>query len=296
MNIFINYSWVIINIIERRLIPLGYSIKSLDRFFEPQEHSDHYYTSDEQINTWFLGSIMQRKKSLEKKYERISLVHNRITHEQTNFDERYRANNRIASQLSEFFPKKWLLEITAAFRKLSSKQIGLTSEEDRICSYLGFIELYLTFRGLTLLESTLKEINRSLYANLNKNDVRRWKLKLLRMIPELRDNWKKIRAQNHQTAIIVSVVQIMNQELHLTKYTKNEIFEIKKTALTIARTFALQPKTRYIKNIETWARAICIKSLRQCKPKYPCLAFPRLSPKTHKVIENKRWQLDKLLD
>ncbi len=275
---------------------MGSPLKPLDRFFEPQEHTDDYYTSDEQTNTWFLGSIMQRKKGLEKKYSRISLLHNRITHEQTNFDDRYQANNRIASQLSEFFQKKWLLEITATFRKLSSKKIGLTSEEDRICSYLGFIELYLTFRGLTLLESTLKEINRSLSTNLNKNDVRRWKLKLLRMIPDLRDNWKKIRAPTHQTAIITSVVRIMNQELQLTKCTKNEIFEIKKTALTIAQTFALQPKARYIKNIEIWARAICIKSIRQCKPKYRCLAFPELPQKTQKVIENKRWQLDKLLE
>ncbi|MHA1966425.1 MAG: hypothetical protein ACW964_01360 [Candidatus Hodarchaeales archaeon] len=275
---------------------MGSPLKSIDRSCEPQKHPDDYYISDEQTDTWFLGSIMLRKRDFKKKYKRISLLHNRITHEHTNFDERYQANNRIASQLSEFFPKRWLLEITATFKKLSSKEIGLTSEYDRICSYLGFIELYLTFRGLTLLESTIDEINKSLYTNLSKNDIRKWKIKLLRIIPELRANWKKIRAPTHQTAIISSVVQIMNQELSLTNCSQQEIFEIKQSALTIARIFALKPKAKFIKNIETWARAICIKALQECKPKYPCLAFPRLSQKTLKVIENKRWQLDKLLD
>jgi hypothetical protein len=275
---------------------LSSPIKFFDHLLESKKPSNNNYSSDEQFDTWFLGSLM-RKKNYERKYDRIALLHNRITHEDTKFDERYQANKRIAALLSEFFPKRWLLEITAIFRSIDSQKVGVKSEEDRICAYLGYIELYLAFRGLTILDSTLQEINIRLSAYITKNNVRTWKIKLLQIIPELREHWKKIRAPTHQTAIIAAVIQVMNgKEFVLTNCPKKEIFTIKHMALTIARKFTRDPKARHVKNTEVWARAICLKALRDCIPKYPCITFQNQPINVQKVIENKRRQLDRLFN
>ncbi|GAG87331.1 unnamed protein product, partial [marine sediment metagenome] len=159
----------------------------------------------------------------------------------------------------------------------------------------GYIELYLAFRRLTLLESTLKEINERLDTKITMNQVKSWKLKLLRMIPELRESWKKIRALSHQTAITGVVINSMNYELNLEECTKKEAFQIKQKALTIAREFIQTTKARHIKNIEMWARAICLKAIRDIKPSRTNVAFPSLNTGIRKVIDNKKWQLDKLL-
>ncbi|MFX0122484.1 MAG: hypothetical protein ACFFAE_02520 [Candidatus Hodarchaeota archaeon] len=271
--------------------------KLVERQFEGKNQSDDFHISREQHETWFLGSLMrERNNNMHKAYNRLSTLHNQITHEETKFDERFQVNMRIASHLSEFFPLKWLLEITATFGKRDIVKLRITSYEDRVCSYLGYIELYLTFRGLTLLDSTLAEINHHLHVNINKNDVRSWKLKLIRIIPGLQSQWIKIRARNHQAAIISTVIQIMNKEMVLENLTNEEVFHIKQTALIIARKFITTEKARYVKKPEVWARAIITKALFQIQPSYPCFAFPHLSSNARKVIENKRWQLDQLLD
>ena len=275
---------------------MGSEPKYYDRPIEIKQPLDDHCTSNEQTETWFLGSLMRNGDKSVKKYERMTLLHNRLTHEVTKFDERYQANNGVAAQLSEFFPKQWLSEITANFRNINSYKLGIKSEVDRVTSFLGYIELYLAFRGLTILNSTLEEINSSLCINLTKNSVRSWKMKLLRLIPELREQWKRIRAPTHQTAIIAAVVRIMNQELDLYTLTSKESFNVKQTALQIARKFIHSPKARHVKNVEVWAYAICLKALKDCYPKYSCYAFPNHFLKVQKVIENKRWQLDKLLN
>ncbi len=275
---------------------MGSEPKYYERPIEIKQPLDDHTSNEQRECTWFLGSLMRNGDKSVKKYERMTLLHNRLTHEVTKFDERYQANNGVAAQLSEFFPKQWLSEITANFRNINSYKLGIKSQEDRICSFLGYIELYLAFRGLTILNSTLEEINSSLCINLTKNSVRSWKMKLLRLIPELREQWKRIRAPTHQTAIIAAVVQIMNQELMLSTCTKDEIFTIKSMALENARKFAINPKARHVKNVEVWAFAICLKALKDCYPKYSCYAFLNHSLKVQKVIENKRWQLDKLLN
>jgi len=266
----------------------------IDRSFELKQSSNDSKISCEQYDTWFLGSLM-RVKSPQRDFSRLSSLHNRITHEETNFDERIQVNWRVASQLSEFFPRKWLIEITAQFRKLDATNLGIKTYEDRVCSYLGYIELYLTFRGLTLLDSTLVEINDFLGINLTKNDVRSWKLKLLRITPGLQEQWIIIRAKTHQSAIMSTVVQVMNRELVLTNCTKEEVFKVKQSALLLARKFIATKKARHIKKPEVWAHAICSKALLETLPCYPSVAFPHLSHKTQKVIENKRWQLDQLI-
>ena len=271
--------------------------KLVERQFERRSHSDDFHVSREQYETWFLGSLMrERSNNLPISYNRLSTLHNQITHEETNYDDRFQVNMRIASQLSEFFPLKWLLEITTIFRKRDIVKLRINSYEDRVCLYLGYIELYLTFRGLTLLDSTLTEINRYLHVTITKSDVRGWKLKLIRIIPGLQERWIKVRGRNHQAAIISTVVYIMNKELLLEDCTKREIFQVKQTALIIARKFVTTDKARYVKKPEVWARAIILKALYQIFSNHPYSAFPHLSVKARKVIENKRWQLDQLLD
>jgi len=277
---------------------VGYPIQPKDYSFDTKIPLDDHSTSNEQTDTWFLGSLMRKTDKFVKKYERITLLHNRITHEVTKYDERYQTNKGVAAQLSEFFPKRWLSEITANFRNVNSYKLGIKSEEDRICSFLGYIELYLAFRGLTLLKSTLEEINTSLHVNLTKNDVRFWKMKILRFFPALLKQWKKIRAPSHQTVLIGAVIRIMNQELVLYTLTPKESFKVKQTALQIARKFIHSPKARGVKNIEVWAQAVCAKALRDCghtKGNDFELFFPKLPPNVLKTISNKRWQLDTLL-
>ncbi|MFX1284466.1 MAG: hypothetical protein ACFFB5_12475 [Promethearchaeota archaeon] len=269
-------------------------VNLVDRPFDSNHPSDDSTMSCEQYETWFLGSLMRVKKP-QRDFNRLSSLHNRITHEETNFDERLQVNWRVASQLSEFFPLKWLIEITAQFRKLDATKLGIKTYQDRVCSYLGYIELYLTFRGLTLLDSTLVEINAFLAINISKNDVRTWKLKLLRITPGLQEQWIKIRARTHQSAIMSTVVHVMNRELVLTNCTKEEVFKVKQCALLLARKFVETKKARHIKKPEVWARAICTKALFETLPRYHSVAFPHLSHKTRKVIENKRWQLDRLI-
>jgi len=278
---------------------MGSPLQPKDYAFDTKIPLDDHSTSNEQTETWFLGSLMRRGDKFVKEYERITLLHNRITHEVTKFDERYKANKGVAAQLSEFFPKRWLSEITANFRNIDSYKLGIKSEEDRICSFLGYIELYLAFRGLTLLNSTLGEINSSLCINLTKNSVRSWKMKLLRLNPELLGQWKQKRTPTRQTAIIAAVIKVMNRELILTYYSQEEIFHLKQKILTLARKFAISSKACHVKSVEVWARAICLKALRDfnyiSQREGISLVFPLLPVKTHKVLDNKRWQLDKLL-
>ena len=253
----------------------------------------------EQSDFWFLGSLMlfglktQGKDGL--KYSRMASIHNKITHKETNFDERFQANMRVGSQLSEFFPKKWLGEITAAIRNVNAKKIGLTSEDDRYAMYLGYIELYLAFRGLSLLESTLDEINKTLRIDISMCKVRKWKLKLVRLIPGLLENYKTIAKKTQRTSLVSTVVHVMNKELCLHDSTKKETFMIKQKALQIAKNFSLSQKARHIKKPEVWARAICYKAIKEIAPSFTDFPFPNKLLSTRKVIENKKWLLDQIV-
>lgn len=264
-------------------------------WFESHNPSSKYQTSKEQIDTWFLGSLLH-VNSPQKEFHRLSIMHNRITHEETKFDDRLQSNMRVASQLGEFFPFRWLLEITSVFRKTESTLLGIKSLKDRVCSYLGFIELYLTFRGLTLLDSTLDEINGFFDFVITKNDVRSWKLKLLRIYPKLRKKWIQIRAQTHQSALVSTVVRVMNKEMDLDDtISREKVFLIKQACLRIAREFVSTEKSRFIKKPEVWAHAICVKAVREILLDQSSFPFPHLAIKTQKVIENKRWQLDQVI-
>ncbi|MFW9903441.1 MAG: hypothetical protein ACFFFH_03850 [Candidatus Thorarchaeota archaeon] len=264
-------------------------------WFESHNHPSKFQTSQEQVDTWFLGSLL-RVNSPQKEFHRLSTIHNRITHEETKFDDRFQSNMRVASQLGEFFPFRWLIEITSVFRNTKSTTLGIKSLKDRVCSYLGFIELYLTFRGLTILDSTLDEINSFFDVIITKNDVRSWKLKILRIYPKLRKQWIQIRAQTHQSTLVSTVVRIMNKEMELDDtFSKEKVFMTKQACLRIAREFISTEKARFIKKPEVWARAICVKAVREVFSDQSSFPFPHLAIKTQKVIENKRWQLDQVI-
>lgn len=253
---------------------------------------DDWGVNAERGQKWFLGSLM-RDSSPHNDFVRLSSLHNRITRDVTRFDERFQRNLRISTQLSEFFPSKWLLEILGSLRSINPNHLGIRKHLDRVCSFLGYIELYLSFRGLTLLDSTIVVINTSLGVNITKNDVRAWKLKLIRIIPELRNQWIKIRAQTHESALFSTVVQVMNREMVLEDSSKKEIFMVKQACLRIAKVFISTSKARHVKKPEVWARAICVKALRETLPNFP-FPFPEMPAKTRKVVENKCWQLDKI--
>ncbi|MHA2246800.1 MAG: hypothetical protein ACXADY_17785 [Candidatus Hodarchaeales archaeon] len=262
------------------------------------DSDDDFRSSAEQVDLWFLGSLINGFKSpnfSSPHFRRSASLHNRITMDDTNFDERFQANMLVAYQLSEFFPLKWLLEITSSLRRFNSSKLSFVNNDDRFCCFLGYIELYLAFRGLTLLDSTLSEINNSKSLNLTKDQVRTWKLKLLRITPELRDHWTKVRAQTHQTALLSTVIQIMNRDLDLKDFSKKEIFLTKQACLTIAREFVHTKKALHIKKPEVWARAICLKAVQETLPYNSHFPFPFLPPESQKVIQHKKWKLDRAL-
>lgn len=263
---------------------------------------DDSYLTEEQEPTWFAGTLMYGIKPFKDSpvsinFIRLATLHNKITSDDTNYTERFEANTILASQLSEFFPFKWLLEITAVFRKIPHTRLTIKTYRDRVCSYLGYIELYLTFRGLTLLDSTLIEINESLRVkkHIKMREVRNWKLRIIRVTPELKERWIKIRARAHQDVILSAVVKVMNTELAVIFCSKKEIFQVKQKCLGITKEFSSSPKSKHVKNHEVWARAICAKAVRSILPAYPSIPFPHLPKKTLKVIENKRWQLDQII-
>ncbi|MHA2226766.1 MAG: hypothetical protein ACXAC8_16255 [Candidatus Hodarchaeales archaeon] len=261
------------------------------RFVEDDEN----LSSAEQIETWFLGSLIRDKQFPSLHFKRLANLHNRITHKETHYDERTQVNTRIASQLGEFFPLKWLTEITASFREMNASKLGIKSYEDRVGCYLGYIDLYLIFRGLTLLDSTLQEINTTLNISLTQSNVRSWKLKLIRLIPNVQESWVKIRKQNRQIAFVSTVIQVMNRELILQDYTGDEIFQIKSACIQYAKKFVQTNKARFVKKMEVWAQAICLKAIRIINHPSAPFPFPHLPDKTRKVLIQKRWQLDQLL-
>ena len=99
---------------------------------------------------------------------------------------------------------------------------------------------------------------------------------------------------------LITVVKVMNQELILTHYSQDEIFHLKQKILTLTRKFTNSSKACHVKSVEVWARAICLKALRDSNYIWQrddiSLVFPLLPLKTVKVLDNKRWQLDGLLD
>ncbi len=269
-------------------------------FYDEAFKDDDFSNSNEQYPTWFVGTLIEGIKPWKdrsKNMRRLAILHNRITAEETDYSERYETNSAVASQLSEFFLFKWLLEITAVFQKTPQNLLSVKTYRDRVCSYLGYIDLYLTFRGLTLLESTLTEINESLHLekHIKMREVRNWKLKIIRITPELKERWIRIRAQAHQDALLSTVVKVMNNELDVTDCSKEVVFQLKQECLRIAKDFASTPKCKHVKNQEIWARAVCAKAFRIAFPDCSCDPFPQFPRKTQKVINNKRWQLDQII-
>ncbi len=271
---------------------LGYPHKnqgenSFEMFEEKQDESRE--------NSWFLGTLIQLDRRVPSHFYRLKNTHNSITHEETGCDNRFQINNDIASRLAEFFPLKWLDMITNSFKNIKPKELGLRLQEDRLYAYLAYIDLVLTFRGLSLLDSTLQEISNALGVDLNKQKLRTWRLRLLKIYPKMRNKWRKIRSETPARVLLSTLIRIMNTEINYEGYSDEEIFDIKHRALKYGQLFAAMDRVARIKRLETWVRAICIKSIRDNHISYTCQIFPSITSKEFDVLENKRWQLDKML-
>ncbi len=257
-------------------------------------HDDFYQNHENEVIS-FTGSILAAKilKNNENFPSRIALLHNQITHQETHFDRRFKENSRVSSLLCRFFPKLWLNEITICYRD-SDINLGVRSFQNRINSYLGFIEVYLNFLGLTILESVINAINHDFGLHVDKPKIIKWKLKILSSIPELRKKYQIMQQNIQESSFIVICVKTMNEELNLTHYSQLEKFHIKQRVLLLARDFISRRKTRFLKKPEIWSKAICLKAVRDTFPDLPSNLFPHLSKNRLKMVENKRWQLDRL--
>jgi hypothetical protein len=277
---------------------MGFPIKlpkdssQLDQF-ETEKVSDG--ESKEYENLWFSGTLMRADPSHSKYFYRLAHLHNRIVAQDTGSDSRFNANTDISRRLAEFFPLKWLTEITAIFRDTDTSKLTFRYQEDRILAYLAYIDLILIFRGLTLLDSTLEEINHTLGLEISKDQIRSMKMRLLNIYPKLKKQYIKISPVTPRKVLFGTVIRIMNNELSFNSCSEKEIFTIKHKALDYCQLLSKTDRIRRIKRPETWARAICLKAFRDSIPNYDCMIFPDLCSEEFKIIENKRWQLDKLL-
>lgn len=278
---------------------MGFPIKKLDE--SPQFDTEKSYdgNSKEYENLWFTGTLMRKEPCQGKYFYRLAHIHNRIVAQETGSDNRFNANTEISRKLAEFFPLKWLNEITIIFRDTDPSKLKFKYKENRLLAYLAYIDLILAFRGLTILDSTLDEIRKSLSfkrKEITKDEIRSMKNRVLNIYPKLKENYIKISSLNSKKVLSGAVIRVMNNELCFNSCTKKEILEIKHKSLDYCKLLSNTDRIRRIKRPETWARAICLKAFRDTMSNYySCTVFPGLTKEEFKVIENKRWQLDKLL-
>jgi hypothetical protein len=251
--------------------------------------------SQERLESWFDGTLMQMERKTGSQFYRLARRHNQITQEETGFNLRFQANNTIAMRLAEFYPLKWLNEISNVFRNTKPSKIGLRYSEDRIYAYLAYIDLLLIFRDLTILDSTLVEISESLGVKLSRQKLRTYRLKLLRVYPNLKKKWLALRAQTPAKTLIASVIRVMNDEIVFPMCSQEEIFSIKQKALEYTKRLANMERIKYMKCPESWARALCLKAYREFFPSCSVEIFLSLDDCSFSGLENKRWQLDNLL-
>ena len=267
-------------------------IKQEDKF---NRVLNSHTNSQEQEETWFSGTLMELDPNDAKYYYRLSKIHNNITYEETGFNQRFKLNNLVAIRLAEFFPKKWLNEISNTFRSTPGEQLGVKTEEDRYLLYLGFIDILLILRGLTLLDSTLEEISKFCAINIKKNNLRTIRLRLLNLYPSLKDKWCKVRAKTPAKVLISTLLKVLNQEFVFDTESEKEIYKVKHKALEYGYSLSRMDRTVRMKRPETWARALCVKAHRDVLNYSTSDNFPNLTRKNYEVVENKRWQLDKIL-
>ncbi|MFX0173417.1 MAG: hypothetical protein ACFE9L_16105 [Candidatus Hodarchaeota archaeon] len=248
-------------------------------------------SSQEQEENWFTGTLISDLCVPQSDLSRLKSLHNRITHEETQNSDRFQNNLHVARQLSQFFPLKWMNTITKRLRTIESTKLGIRTREHRVGSYLGYLEIELNFKRMTIHDSTLAEINKALGTTLNKHTVRSWKLKFLRIIPELKKEWIEIRQEAHKVACVNTTVQVMNTKMVLNGYSKHELFKIKQKIFSLTKQFAETNRCKHIKKHEVWAQAICLRGIRttvnpQCKTTD---IFPHPQFNSAKTIENKAW-------
>jgi hypothetical protein len=239
---------------------------------------------------------MQSSNRYDRHFYRLAHRHNQITQEETGFNQRFKAYNSIALRLAEFFPLKWLNEISNIFRETDPTKIGLRYEEDRIYAYLAYIDILLIFRGETLRDSTIKEISQSLGVELKKNVIRSYRLKLLRTYPKLKQKWLAIRRQTPAKVLFATVIYIMNNDLNFPHCSSDIIFQVKHRALDHTKRLIKHRCIKHIKKPETWARALCLMAINDFFPNARASEiFPHISLKLAYSLANRSWKIEHLL-
>lgn len=287
---------------------MGHQTEKMGRIDEKNDliHYEDPNLSDiqthERPECWFAGTIMGvngRNGSegyFDRYFYRLAHRHNQITQEETGFNQRFKANNSIALRLAEFFPLKWLNEISNIFRETDPSKIGLRYEEGLIYAYLAYIDLLLIFRGETIRDSTLEEISQSLGVELKKDIIRSYRLKLLRIFPELKQKWLTIRRQTPSKVLFATVIYIMNNELVFPDCSSEIIFQIKHRALEHTKQLIQHRCIKHIKKPETWARALCLLAINDFFPSARASeVFPHISIKLAYSLSNRSWKIEQLL-
>jgi hypothetical protein len=208
--------------------------------------------------TMFLNSLLN---PLWKKNIQMSInSHNSTSSSNINtFNTEFQIEGKISLKLMEYFPIKWVNDINSTIKALRYKRFGIKSDKDIIYLYLGFIELYLNFRGLALLDSTLIDIKLFFKLDIRENSVKNWKMKLIRLVPGLREKWFEFKSNQFQSAIFSNIIFILNKSL--TECTQEELFHTKQKALSIARDLCNSTSSLYTRDPETLANEICFQAM-----------------------------------
>jgi len=177
------------------------------------------------------------------------------------FDKGILIEGKISLKLMEYFPIKWINDINSTIKTLGSKRFGLKSVADIISLYLGFIELNLTLRGLTLSASTLTDIKSFFEIDITEKSVKIWKMKIIQIVPELKKNWFKFKSNQFQSAIFANIILILNRSL--TECTQEELFHTKQRALSIARDLCKSAGNMHTRDPETLANEICFQIMNK---------------------------------
>lgn len=210
--------------------------------------------------TMFLNSLLN---PLWKKNIQMSINSHNSTSSSNidSFNTGFQIEEKISLKLMEYFPIKWINDINSTIKTLGYKRFGIKSDKDIICLFLGLIELYLNFRGLTILDSTLIEIKMSFKLDIREKSVKNWKMKLIRLVPGLREKWFDFKSNQFQSAIFSNIILILNKSL--TEFTQEELFHTKQRALSIARDLCNSTGSLYTKDPETLADEICFQVMNK---------------------------------
>jgi len=228
--------------------------------FQSFDNPDDQPQIEDNNVTMFLNSLMNPswKKNI---LMNINSHNNTSSSYIDTFNRGFLIEAKISLKLMEYFPIKWIYDINSTIKALGYKKFGIKSYKDIIYLYLGFIESYLNFRGLNLLDSTLIDIKLFFKLDIREKSVKTWKMKLIRLVPGLREKWVEFKSNQFQSAIFSNIIFILNKSL--IECTQEELFHTKQRALSIARDLCNSTGSLYTRDPETLANEICFQVMNK---------------------------------